>query len=229
MEIAWAAAMGFVAGTVHVVSGPDHLAAVLPFAVKARKQALRIGFFWGIGHGAGVLALGALFMVLRAQAPIEAVSRASEALVGVLLVGLGIWAVRRSRLIVVHQHPHTHDDGVHHHHHVHINDPTVDDERHRIDGQHEAHHHSTLGFGFIHGLAGVGHLVVASPILAFGWAAAAVYLTSYLASGVMAMTAVALTAGALVRRPAWVPTALRTAGMGSVAVGLFWVANIALA
>ena len=234
--IEWGLAIltGLIAGVFHVVSGPDHMAAVLPFAVDAPKRSLRLGLLWGVGHGIGVVALGLLFMAVRQVATVEWISHASELLVGVLLVVLGIWALYRSRFVVVHHHPHDHavaDDAQagHAHPHVHFNDPTVDEARHSVDGRHQRHHHSTLGFGFIHGLAGAGHLVVASPIIALTPAAAALYLGSYLVGGVLAMSAFAYLAGSLVRRPSWIPAALQVAGVSSMVVGVVWMTSFALA
>ncbi len=50
---------GLVAGFVHVLSGPDHLAAIAPYAVDSRSRAWRTGVRWGLGHTAGVLCVGA--------------------------------------------------------------------------------------------------------------------------------------------------------------------------
>ncbi|MEM7679165.1 MAG: hydantoin utilization protein A [Myxococcota bacterium] len=197
IEIVLAVATGLLAGGVHVVSGPDHMAAVLPFAVDAPKRALRLGLLWGVGHGVGVLVLGALFVVLRQVVDVEQISHVAEGLVGVLLVVLGLWALHRSRLVVVHHHPHAHGEEApapadhHAHPHVHFNDPTVGRDGHIEEGRHRFHHHSTVGFGFIHGLAGAGHLVVASPVIALGAWGAGVYLISYLVGGMGAMTAFA--------------------------------------
>ena len=230
MELWAAVGAGLVAGVLHVVSGPDHLAAVLPFAVDRPRRALRMGLFWGLGHGLGVLILGALFLALREAAPVERISEVSEILVGLLLIGLGGWALRRSRLVVVHHHEHGHDhDPDHAHPHVHIADPTTDRVDHAEVGAHADHHHSTLGFGVVHGLAGAGHLVVASPLVAFGAGAAALYLSSYLVAGVVAMSLVALLAARLVRRPTWIPNALRVTGAASMVIGAFWVGSFAFA
>lgn len=161
-----AALAGIAAGMVHVLSGPDHLAAVLPFSVSAPKRALRTGMVWGLGHGLGVVLLGALFMATRASIDVDVVSHAAEVLVGFLLAGVGVWAVYRSRKIVVHTHEHDHLDKEHAHPHVHIADRTVDKAGHAQQGHHRRHTHSTLGLGFIHGIAGLGHLVAAGPMLA---------------------------------------------------------------
>jgi ABC-type nickel/cobalt efflux system permease component RcnA len=221
-----AAVAGLLAGLLHVVSGPDHLAAVLPFSVARPQQSLRVGLFWGLGHGVGVLVLGLLFLVLRDAFDVEAVSARAEALVGLLLVGLGIWAIRKSRFIVLHTHGHGHDGQEHVHPHVHVNDPTVEQADHPVEGTHRSHQHSTFGFGFVHGVAGVGHLLAASPMMAFGAFDAAVYLAAYLAGGIAAMTGFARAAATLVRRPSWVPGSLRAAGAISIGVGLVWLSAL---
>lgn len=224
-----AAFTGLVAGMVHVLSGPDHLVAVLPFAVDRPARALRVGLFWGLGHGLGVLVLGLVFLAAQAYFDLDAISQAAEVLVGLLLIGVGLWALRRSRKLVLHTHAHDHDGDGHAHPHVHLDDPTVDDATHPSQGRHAKHSHSTLGFGFIHGVAGMGHLVGAGPLVALSGAAAGAYLVAYLAGGVVAMTAFAALAGQMIRRPRWVPRGLATAGVLSMGVGLFWVASFALA
>ena len=225
MTILGAALTGLIAGLIHVLSGPDHLAAVLPFAVSDPRRSARIGLFWGLGHGAGVVGLGAILLIGRDLLPIDAISANAEILVGLLLVGLGAWAIRRSRTLVVHTHEHEHGDDDHAHPHVHLKDPTVDEPSHPTRGAHGGHHHSTLGFGFLHGVAGLGHLVAASPLVALGTGAAVAYLGAYLAGGVLAMTGFALIVGSALRRPRWIPTGLAVAGATSIAVGLFWLSG----
>ncbi|MEM6368502.1 MAG: hypothetical protein AAGD10_14670 [Myxococcota bacterium] len=218
---------GLLAGVLHVLLGPDHLAAVLPFAVAKPRSGARVGLFWGLGHGLGVLALGAALLAFRGAFDVELVSARAEALVGFLLVGLGSWALWRSRYFVVHAHGHAHgaseDDHVHPH--VHVGDLTVDHPEHAVLGRHRAHHHSTMGFGFVHGMAGMGHFVAASPIAALGLGEGALYLAGYLSGGVAAMTAFAFGAGTLIRRPSWVPRGIAASGALSITVGLFWIAS----
>ena len=64
---------GLAAGLIHVLSGPDHLAAVAPLA-GGRGRAWRAGFLWGLGHSGGVLAVGLLALALRGALPIDALS-----------------------------------------------------------------------------------------------------------------------------------------------------------
>ena len=220
-----ASVAGLLAGVLHVLLGPDHLAAVLPFAVSRPAASARIGLFWGVGHGLGVVVLGGALLLFRGAFDLEAVSASAETLVGFLLVGLGVWAIWRSRLFVVHAHGHAHEeaDDAHVHLHIHVGDETVDDPRHAILGKHGQHHHSTLGLGFVHGVAGMGHFVAASPIAAMGLSLGAAYLASYLLGGMAAMTAFALGAGSLVRRPAWIPRSVALTGGLSILVGGYWI------
>ncbi|MBK6962966.1 MAG: hypothetical protein IPH20_03270 [Bacteroidales bacterium] len=56
---------GFIASIAHVVTGPDHLAAVTPLAIDSRKKSWIIGFSWGLGHTTGMLLIGLLFVLFK--------------------------------------------------------------------------------------------------------------------------------------------------------------------
>jgi hypothetical protein len=96
---------GLTAGLIHVLSGPDHLAAVAPLA-GGRRTAWRAGFLWGLGHSGGVLAVGLLALALRGALPIDALSSWSERIVGVTLVGIGLWGFTRVLRGPIHSHLH---------------------------------------------------------------------------------------------------------------------------
>src|SRR6185295_20195424 len=108
---------GVSAGLIHVFSGPDHLAAIAPLAMKRQRGAWLTGLRWGAGHASGVAVVGILSLALRGILPIDLISNWSDRLVGVLLIGIGFWTFRKAML--VHAHPHAHDDEVHEHIHVH--------------------------------------------------------------------------------------------------------------
>jgi len=94
MHMVWAAIIaGFVAGVVHVLSGPDHLAAVAPLAMDRGTRAWRTGLQWGLGHCAGVILIGVLALLFREMLPLDWLSLWSERLVGLLLVGVGAWGM----------------------------------------------------------------------------------------------------------------------------------------
>jgi hypothetical protein len=96
---------GLAAGLIHVLSGPDHLAAVAPLA-GGRGRAWRAGFLWGLGHSGGVLAVGLLALAVRGALPLEALSSWSERLVGLTLIGIGLWGLTRALRAPIHSHVH---------------------------------------------------------------------------------------------------------------------------
>eukprot|EP00931_Biecheleriopsis_adriatica_P040981 TRINITY_DN23476_c0_g1_i1.p1 TRINITY_DN23476_c0_g1~~TRINITY_DN23476_c0_g1_i1.p1 ORF type:complete len:333 (+),score=51.18 TRINITY_DN23476_c0_g1_i1:87-1085(+) len=57
-------AMGMVCGLLHAV-GPDHLATLAAFSANMEPwPAAKVGASWGIGHGAGIIAVGFLSLVV---------------------------------------------------------------------------------------------------------------------------------------------------------------------
>lgn len=50
---------GVLAGGLHAVSGPDHLAALLPRIMGQKwHKSMRIGATWGLGHGFSATVIG---------------------------------------------------------------------------------------------------------------------------------------------------------------------------
>ena len=92
-----AAFAGLAAGLVHVVSGPDHLAAVAPLAADRDRPQWRAGLQWGLGHTAGVITIGLLLLAFRSVLPIDRISGAGERVVGVALLMVSVWAFARAR------------------------------------------------------------------------------------------------------------------------------------
>lgn len=86
---------GTLASMLHVISGPDHLAAVTPLAIDSKKKAWKIGLFWGIGHLLGMLIIGVLFLIFKDVIPVESISGYSEQMVAIVLIGIGLWAIYR--------------------------------------------------------------------------------------------------------------------------------------
>ncbi|ETM33223.1 hypothetical protein F442_20123 [Phytophthora nicotianae P10297] len=83
-------------GIVHVLSGPDHLGALVALSNgKTWRQAFLLGVQWGCGHSIGILAV-ALFCVLiigHALAPNSIFSAVCKYLTGLCLVFLGVWTL----------------------------------------------------------------------------------------------------------------------------------------
>jgi len=217
---------GLVAGGVHVLSGPDHLAAVLPLAADSRgERAWWVGLRWGLGHVAGVLLVGALAVALREALPMELISGWSERLVGVLLVGIGVWALLRALHLRLHVHEHVHDG--HRHTHLHAHDAAP----HAVSHAHpEAHDHGAAAFGVgtLHGLAGSAHLLGVLPALALPLAAAGVYLGAFAVGTLLAMAAFAGGVGLALRHlgaraGAAHRALLAGSGVMAVGVGVAWL------
>lgn len=214
---------GFLAGLVHVFSGPDHLAAVAPLAVKDHRRAWVAGLKWGAGHALGVAIIGASALGLRGLAPIDLISSWSERLVGVLLIGIAIWAFRRALRHHVHTHAHTHDGTRHVHIHVHTHGHAHDEA---VTHQHG---HAALGIGALHGLAGGAHFVAVLPALALPTRAQAVaYVAAYGAGTIAAMASFSTLIGLFATRCARGGTLayrhlMVTCSFAAFAIGCFWL------
>ena len=172
-----------IASLVHVVTGPDHLAAITPLAIDSREKSWVIGLLWGTGHTVGMLLIGLLFLLFKEFLPIDLISAYSDRLIGLLLIVIGCWAIFRGsmvnpHLLKPHSHPHNHD-GSHHlaHFHQHVHEiPAKKGEHHREVIVHShPHEHSdktknnyfaAFSVGSIHGFAGFSHLFILLPSLA---------------------------------------------------------------
>ncbi|MDB6038720.1 MAG: ABC-type nickel/cobalt efflux system permease component RcnA [Verrucomicrobiales bacterium] len=186
---------GLVAGSIHVVSGPDHLAAVAPLSVRHPKHARSMGFKWGLGHAGGVIFVGLLALLLRRALPVEAFSSWSERIVGMALGAIGLWGIRAALKNRVHVHEHSHGGNTHMHLHVHS-----PQQAHAETSAH-SHTHTAFAFGILHGFAGSSHFIGVLPALAFPTTIdATLYLGAYGIGTVLAMTCFASVMGATAKR-----------------------------
>lgn len=188
---------GTLASLLHVISGPDHLAAVTPLVIETKKKSWRIGLSWGFGHVVGMLLIGVLFLIFKDFIPVDSISAHSEQLVGIVLVGVGIWAFYRIfNEQKSHKHPHIHSDSKETFIHIH---------RHQHDTNHSEHSHkkiikqnliSSFSIGVVHGLAGVSHFLLLLPALSFSSTSASVqYISGFAIGTVLAMSGYALILG----------------------------------
>ena len=58
---------GALAGSFHVLAGPDHLAAVAPLALDRKSRGWMAGWTWGVGHATGVVVVAALVATAGVQ------------------------------------------------------------------------------------------------------------------------------------------------------------------
>jgi ABC-type nickel/cobalt efflux system permease component RcnA len=168
MDTTFPLTAGLIASILHVIAGPDHLAAVAPFAIESKRKAWKIGLFWGVGHLVGMIAIGLLFATFKELIPVDKISNYSEQLVGFVLMGIGCWALYR----IFNKRKH------HKHLHVHIeNEPVIHSHEHQHD-HNSSHHHvhhgklkqnnfASFSIGILHGLAGISHFLLFLPVLGF--------------------------------------------------------------
>ena len=210
---------GLAAGVLHVLIGPDHIAALAPVAIDKPKQALRIGLRWGFGHSIGVVCLGALAIFFKSAVDLELVSTIAEFSVGFMLIAIGLWAMRRAHGFTLHAHQHTHDDAPEHQHiHIHA---TSSDTSH----DHNAHDHAAFSVGILHGVAGSGQLFGLLPALALEQSQAILYLVSYLIATIVTMSAVGLSLGWLINKggPNNFRAVLYCSAFVSLTIGTIWL------
>ncbi len=216
-----AAFTGLLAGAIHVWAGPDHLAAIAPLAARRSGQAWLPGVRWGVGHSAGVALVGLLALLARDLLPLETLSGWGERMVGVMLIGIGIWGFRKAMRHRVHAHAHEHDGESHVHVHVHA-------KPHAQGGSHR-HGHAALGVGILHGLAGSSHLLGVLPMLAMPTKLdAALYLGAFAAGTILSMGVFSSLIGALATRCALTgerayKTMMGTCAVAAIGVGIAWL------
>jgi hypothetical protein len=165
MPVLIAVLAGLLAGLVHALSGPDHLSAVAPLVINEPRRRWRTGLFWGIGHSLGVWAVGLLALALRGILPVETLSSWSERLVGAVLIGVGLWGLRRAFVARL---PHAHPE----------------------DTPHPRPGRAAVWIGGLHGLAGSSHILGLLPALALpSRGASLAYVVGFGLGAVAAMTA----------------------------------------
>jgi high-affinity nickel permease len=145
--------IGFIFGLYHAIEA-DHLAAVSAI-VSEHKNVLTasiIGGFWGLGHTISLFIVGALVIFVKVQIS-ESTEGVLEGVVGIMLVLLGLNAIRKV-FTAQKIHSHTHDHDGHEHSHLHLHH----------DEKAEASHHRfaprSILVGMIHGLAGSAGLML---------------------------------------------------------------------
>jgi hypothetical protein len=177
---------GALAGLFHVLSGPDHLAAVTPLAVDDRRRGWIAGWTWGIGHASGVVVVAVIAVLARELLPpIDVISAWGERVVGAALIGVGLWAFRRS--VRLEPSPHKHGRVSHNHLHVQAGPAWV---------RRLGHAHASFCMGVLHGVAGSAHFFGVLPALALpSEGAALVYIGAFGIGTIAAMTAFAAAVG----------------------------------
>jgi sulfite exporter TauE/SafE len=186
-----------------------------------------IGALWGAGHTLALLIAGGIVILLHFEIG-ERTEKALEFCVGVMLVVLGLNALRKlTRSQSVHMHAHEHDGHWHVHPHIH--------EQNQVDQPH-THHGLRLGarplfIGLVHGMAGSAALtllVLATIPSAFlGLLYILVFGVGSIGGMMIMSTLFALPAKLMAERFGRANLAIRAAaGLFSVAFGFFMIYEI---
>lgn len=230
-------------GVVHVLSGPDHLGALVALSNgKTWPEAFCLGAQWGFGHSVGIVcvALVCIFVIGHTIAPNGAFVAACKYLTGVCLILLGAWtlysAVKEYNAAIAPRSPK-----------ISASSPTsqwsqvqcqdasyvlLESEAPTSKVQRTVNSVASVCVGIIHGAAGPGWLLAMLPTLAMhdDVMRALVYLGCFCVSSVLAMGTFAALYGELTQHGgrARSPKAGLYVGMGSallsVSVGAAWIA-----
>jgi len=209
---------GLIAGAAHVVTGPDHLAAVAPMVAEKPEQGFILGLRWGIGHGLGVVLLGGLGILIKGMIEVALISQYSEALVGWLLIAIGVWTLWRSRRLVVHAHQHEHEDT---HDHTHEK-PSYHSHVH-VHSENEHQNKIVFGMGILHGAAGTGHLMGVLPSLVLSQLEASLYLLTYFGAAVISMAGFGWLMSKIVSKTNSIQVWVRGFAFIAIMIGGYWI------
>lgn len=238
MPVLIALGTAFLLGLIHAIE-VDHMIAVTAFVSTrpALRAAAGFGARWGLGHSLAVLAAGGLLLAtgLRWPAGYDAIG---EGLVGVMLVAVGLWAMRRARKLHLHP-PEEHGDHLHLHVHGHAKAGHVHAHHHAPlppdFPTSQTHHHPAPAargitlVGMLHGLAGTSAVVALVPVTLMDRTTVGLgYLLAFGAGTMLAMTGYAVLAAVAMRQATEASVRLGQklgafVGVGSVVVGAWWI------
>jgi hypothetical protein len=179
----------------------DHMVAVTAFVSRRPTVPAAVAFSlrWGLGHSLAVFLAGAILLAtgLRwAPGPASLL----EGTVGVALIAVGIWSLRTTR-------------------NLHPDQPA----------EHVTARRGVTSVGILHGLAGTSAVVALIPVTLLPARTLGIAYLALFGVGVTAgMISFALVAALTMRRAAgssvlWGQRVASLAGMGSIAVGCWWL------
>ncbi|RLN02930.1 hypothetical protein BBJ28_00002055 [Nothophytophthora sp. Chile5] len=92
-------ATGLLLGVVHVLTGPDHLSALIVLSAGSSWRSCQLGMRWGCGHSTGLVLVTACFLAVNRQLDVNTFGSYCDFMVGFLMVGLGLWSLRHYWLL----------------------------------------------------------------------------------------------------------------------------------
>ena len=217
--------VGFSLGLVHALDA-DHVMAVsvLSNTKPGFLKTIRYCSSWALGHGFVLMMAGLLLFGLGMGIP-ESMVKLAEILVGVFLIGMGLfcfWRFRNERIQLV---EHSHGDIKHRHWQV------EGDQVHARAKANDKAGHTPVMVGMLHGFAGSAPALALVPIVAGGQVTAALsYLLLFSAGVMIAMLVFGLGFGAtqryLSQKSVRLMNSLRyLIALGSVTIGGYWLSQ----
>eukprot|EP00469_Lotharella_globosa_P009342 CAMPEP_0167786954 /NCGR_PEP_ID=MMETSP0111_2-20121227/9119_1 /TAXON_ID=91324 /ORGANISM="Lotharella globosa, Strain CCCM811" /LENGTH=264 /DNA_ID=CAMNT_0007678473 /DNA_START=30 /DNA_END=824 /DNA_ORIENTATION=- len=217
---------GGMAGGLHAVTGPDHMAALLPMCMgKHFFISCQVGALWGLGHGLGASLMGAVAFTVKDSFDVMMLSDYLEAAVGVTLICIGAYGLKESRDWYRYRNKKLDD----------IEKVTTIEEAHRHDHDHvhtwDLGPYAMVTTGIFHGFSGTGHLLGVIPALLLpSWNSAALYLVSFCLGTTIAMslfTGIVGQVSMIMRSKMNVPDLpvrlSMTTSVFAIAVGCLWI------
>jgi high-affinity nickel-transport protein len=226
--------LGFILGLRHSADA-DHVVAVsgllsYPDARRRHSTAARMGALWGLGHLLAVFLAGCVVMVLRAQIP-PWLEWSLEFTVALVLLGIGVHALRNCFAGRYHFHFHQHGGPQHAHLHFHPHHQRHNEQAHsaHLPAQQLTPWRAPLALGMLHGLAGTASLtLLVLATISSPWMGAA-YLLSFGFGALLGMAALSTVLNASLARPAagaaWLRGVRLAAGVANCGLGLFLAAR----
>eukprot|EP00924_Labyrinthula_sp_SR-Ha-C_P005035 maker-scaffold_1-snap-gene-19.28-mRNA-1 protein AED:0.01 eAED:0.01 QI:407/1/1/1/1/1/2/39/277 len=203
---------GILLGIVHVLAGPDHLAALVTLSAGNSYKAFFTGIQWGFGHSIGLILTAVLFLTDLVN--LDTFGEIGEPMVGVFMILLGLYSyfeIYKSR----NKTTKIQDIGSVFHEHVdeetaenknppaeEIAQPLIqEDEVEEENNKGLKHKIIAMGIGIIHGVAGPGGVLGVIPaILLDDTRKSVLYLTAFCLTSILVMGLFAAAYGELTKR-----------------------------
>mmetsp|Transcript_22634 Transcript_22634/g.31566 ORF Transcript_22634/g.31566 Transcript_22634/m.31566 type:complete len:313 (-) Transcript_22634:17-955(-) len=87
--------IGLALGVVHVLTGPDHITALMSLSVGTSFKSFALGVRWGLGHSTGLLIIAVSFIALKGQIDLNEFSYL-DSVVGVVMICLCIYGIQHA-------------------------------------------------------------------------------------------------------------------------------------
>jgi ABC-type nickel/cobalt efflux system permease component RcnA len=217
-------------GALHALE-VDHMLAVTTFVSRrpTLASATNFGLRWGLGHSIAVLAAGGALLATGVHWP-SRFDDWGEALVGLMLIGLGLWALASARKLHLHS---VEEHGDHAHLHLHaLRGPHHHPHDRELDSPARHEHGGITLVGLLHGLAGTAGVVALVPITMMERVALGLgYLAVFGLGVTLAMTVFALVAASAIRRIndrslRWGRRLVAAIGAFGIVAGVGWMARV---